>query len=298
MVAIRITDLDLPIGVTHTATDWQIATDPLFSNIILESMNDTNNLTSIMWTDVLDPDNKYYARARSLLTTGWTIWGNLDVFIPVDVYTVDDDMDMPGTVTPPIITTNSLINNHIPSMFKIIISGFNTTGTAIHTATSFLITDIEGNYIWSNINNELYKKGILVDETILKNGNVYLIKAAFHTSSGDMSQFSTLAIHVAKEEIELVGYNYNLNTSLNNRLTYRYHCDAVSSVWAIYAVEEDGLHNILTLNNKVSDPNTVIIPANTLQDEQVYYVAIEVTKTDGTKYPITYKEISTYYTSN
>jgi len=41
MVAIRITDLDLPTGVKHTATDWQIATDPLFSNIILESLDDT-----------------------------------------------------------------------------------------------------------------------------------------------------------------------------------------------------------------------------------------------------------------
>jgi len=295
MVAIRITDLDLPTGVKHTATDWQIATDPLFSNIILESLDDTKNLTSIMWTNILDPDNKYYARARSLLNTGWTIWGNLDIFIPKDVYTIDNNIDMPGTVTPPTIKTNSLINNHIPTMFTITVSDFNTTGTAIHTATSYIITDINGKYVWSNIYNEVDKDSILVDQPILKRGNVYLIKAAFHTSSDDVSQFSTLAIHVVKQEVMIVGPNYDFNVTIPNVLRFKYLCDATSSIWDIYAVENDGLTKVTSIHSMRGDPHSIVIPPNSLKTGQIYYVGIEITKTDGTKYPIAYDEISTFY---
>ena len=47
---------------THVSTDWELATDPNFSNIIDQSYDDTINLLS--WTVTLTPNTTYYVRAR------------------------------------------------------------------------------------------------------------------------------------------------------------------------------------------------------------------------------------------
>lgn len=47
----------------HVSTDWQIASDPNFINIVLQSLADTVNKTT--WPVYLPP-GKYYARARML----------------------------------------------------------------------------------------------------------------------------------------------------------------------------------------------------------------------------------------
>lgn len=48
-------------NVQHTATDWQIASDPQFSTIVYESLNDTVNKTEL---EVTLPVGSYYARVR------------------------------------------------------------------------------------------------------------------------------------------------------------------------------------------------------------------------------------------
>jgi len=293
MVVIRITDLDLPVGVTHNATDWQIATDPLFSNVILQSMNDEVNLTSIIFNEILDPDDKYYARARSLLSTGWTIWGNLDVFIVDDVYTTDDNLDMPGVITPPVITTDSDVKNHIPTLFNISVTGFSTTGTGSHVATSYFITDLYDNHLWSTLNSEIYKDGVLIDEVVLKDGGVYKIKAMLHSSSGDVSQMVTRVINVKKDELEIYGPIYDLDVSVDNEFTIAYNCDIVSTKWDVYSVSEAGLKHFKTYTNVIGKPRTIIIPARDLREYEKYYFKITATYEDGTVSDKVYKEIST-----
>lgn len=296
MVVIRITDLDLPVGVTHNATDWQVATDPLFTNIILESMDDEVNLTSKTFNDILDPDDKYYARARSLLSTGWTIWGNLDVFIVDDVYTTDDNLDMPGTITPPVITTDSIITEHLPTLFNISVSGFNTTGTGSHQATSYFITTLDGEVLWSDVFDEINKDKILIDELLLKEGNVYYLKAMFHSSSFDVSQLSSKLIHIPDSKIEIEGMIYDLDTTVDIELRISNKCDIASSSWKIYDVKEDGLHSLVMFNNIVGKPGTIVIPAGTLREYEKYYLEVSITDTEGNVLPKTYKEIATKFT--
>ena len=293
MVVIRITDLDLPEGVVHTATDWQIATDPLFSNIILESNNDEVNLTSIIFDEILDPDDKYYARARSLLNTGWTIWGNLDVFIVEDVYTTDDNLDMPGVITPPTIITDSDVTDHIPTLFKISVSGFSTTGTGYHVATSYFITDLFDNHLWSTLNSEVSRNSIVIDEIVLKPGNVYKIKAMLHSSSGDVSQLATRVINVKPDDVEIYGPIYDMDVTVDNEFTIAYNCDIVSTTWELYATSEAGLELFKSYSNVEGRPRTIIVPAGDLREYEKYYFKITATYADGHLSKNIYKELST-----
>ena len=65
--------LSSPTGsnVNHTATDWQFASDALFTNIVVESLNDTSNLLSYELTG-LSEDQIIYARARFIDASGVT----------------------------------------------------------------------------------------------------------------------------------------------------------------------------------------------------------------------------------
>lgn len=65
---------------THNASDWQIASDSLFTTIITQSLNDTVNKTS--WTSgTLLANTTYYIRVRYKGTTyGYGDWSSVTVF--------------------------------------------------------------------------------------------------------------------------------------------------------------------------------------------------------------------------
>jgi len=295
MVVIRITDLDLPAGVTHQATDWQVATDMLFSDIILESDQDEINLTSIVFNESLDPDNEYFARARSLLSTGYTIWGNLDTFIPKDVYEHDDNSDLPTVVTPPTITTDSVDNNHIPTMFNILTTGFAAVGNAIHIATTYIIENLDGDVLWMNDRDQINLNKLLIDDVILPNGDVYILKVMFHASSGDTSQHSSKIIHVQNvNELDILTNVYSFDYANESELMLRHICDVKSSEWIIYDKTTNGLYNIVTLTSEVNTPLKVTLPANTLLANKSYLVGIRVTTNQDVVSMWSYEELSTY----
>ena len=58
------------VNYNHTSTDWQIADDAQFSNVIYESLNDTTNKTEleVPSTVVLQSSTNYYVRSRINVT--------------------------------------------------------------------------------------------------------------------------------------------------------------------------------------------------------------------------------------
>jgi hypothetical protein len=80
MVILDLRSLDLDDSIDLLAVTWEVSDDPSYKNILLESVEDYKNKTSIIFSENLDPDMKYYARAKALTTAGWTSWGNVDIF--------------------------------------------------------------------------------------------------------------------------------------------------------------------------------------------------------------------------
>lgn len=80
MVILDARSLDLDDSIDHLATTWEVSDDPSFHNVLLQSEEDYKNKLTIIFSENLDPDMKYYARARALTAAGWTSWGNVDVF--------------------------------------------------------------------------------------------------------------------------------------------------------------------------------------------------------------------------
>lgn len=80
MVILDAISLDLDNKVDHLATTWQVSDLPDFSNVLLKSEENYKDKLTIIFSDNLDPNIKYYGRARALLSSGWTEWGNVEIF--------------------------------------------------------------------------------------------------------------------------------------------------------------------------------------------------------------------------
>jgi len=276
MIISRITDLDLPTGVTHVATDWQIADDLLFSNVVVESNYDQTNLTYIVFPDKLDPEVKYYGRARVLLSTGYTEWGNIDVFIPKDINNIAVDYDFPSLVSLPVVSTDSDLNNHKPTMFTITASGYGVIGTGTHTATTWLVTDINDNIVWSSIYDINNIDTIHFTKRILKENEIYKIKVMFHSSSNDTSQLATKMIHVNKADPRVILLNSlnNIDKTTDNTLSIKFINLLDQVDWKISEIVDE-YENVVFNSTVTSVPKTdTLLPANTLENDKFYLMSI------------------------
>ena len=289
MIISRITDLDLPTGVTHIATDWQIADDLLFSNIVVESNYDKTNLTYIVFPDKLDPEIKYYGRARVLLSTGYTEWGNIDVFIPKDINNIAVDYDFPSLVSLPVINTDSDLNNHTPTMFTITASGYGVIGTGTHAATTWLVTDINDNIVWSSIYDINNIDTIDFTKRVLKENEIYKIKVMFHSSSNDTSQIATKMIHVNKSDPRIILLNdlSTMDKNVDNTLSIKFIHLLDKVEWKISEIVDE-YENVVFNTTVTDDPKTdTTLPANTLEKDKFYLMSITCTvngNTLNTKY--------------
>lgn len=198
MLVLRLKNIDQTRNVDWIYTNWEISTAKNFerSKIIFSSYEDRVNKSSIFVEMTLNPGTKYYARAQVFTNKGAHKWTNLDVWTHKAFDDLENQSDLPSRVNSPDITTDSIVNDHIPTGFYIICKEFAAIGDATHAATSYWIETLDGKVIWKNLLNEISKDKILVNDIILDNSKVYRIKAVFHASSGDTSQIATKTIFV------------------------------------------------------------------------------------------------------
>lgn len=223
MVVLRINNTDLPTGWTHSATDWQISTSENFSNILVSSMNDSENLTAIVFNNNLELGVNYYGRARMLLNTGFTEWSNIDVFTPKDIDEVTLLMDIPSIITTPTLVSNFDLNSHPSKFFTITIdNGFNTLGNATHESTSWIIEDDTGKPIWASFDDKVNLLSLTVNVNLELN-KVYRIHASIKGTNGDSSQYGTISFYTSdSKDFLLTRYLYRNDLTIDLDIIHPY----------------------------------------------------------------------------
>lgn len=164
-----------------------------FSNIISESESSLHKY-AVMFNVDLDPSKTYYARARCMLTTGWTHYTNLDVVdIKLSGMTGYKNSVIPSRIATPIISTNSLQDKHDITNFKILAKGFDRVGLSTHNKTIYFITNVNNDVVWYHI-SDINLTEVEVDNTILKENEIYKVNVIFGSSSNDFSQVANMTI--------------------------------------------------------------------------------------------------------
>ena len=237
MTILRINNADLPTGWIHERTDWQVSDTIDFSNIVLESLDDSVNLTTKIFNTRLDLDVKYYGRARMLLNNGFTEWSNIDIFTPRDANDVALINDIPSIITPPLLTTNFDKNAHPSAYFKLIGNEFDTLGNSSHESTTWLIEDSDGNAIWFKSNDTKNLTEILVDK-YLPLHKLYRASVFYTSTNGDTSQLTTISFYTSNDN--LVALNTTLtgidsSIDLEIELPYMDGLDVLD--WEFYSDE-------------------------------------------------------------
>lgn len=288
MVILRIKQLDLDNDVDHLATDWEVSDTLNFSNIVCKSHEDYQHLRGIIFNVTLDPNKKYYARARALTTNGYTIWGNLDVFTVDNTVELDKNEDLPSNVSIPIIRTKNTDgyldpNSHDTTLFKIEVSGFSVVGNAKLDSTSYWIEDIYGNVMWSSAYNTIFKDEISVQDVILKANSVYRVKAMFHGTNNNSSQISTITIRTnGGSGIEVATFLDHLDSSQPQEIEISTPVQPSKAKWELISYMSD--YSQVIWNKEEVNSNKVLIPANTMLPNTNYLLKVGIEEIPGYKF--------------
>jgi len=180
--------------IEHSKTSWQISLTPDFNsnNIVFESLEDENNLTSINIPLPLTSNDLYYGRIKIHFSDGSSSdWGK-----PI-VITKDNDG---FTFNDTIIVTPSLnvdfdIRNTPLGGFNINCSDFKLfSGVGKHKYSNWIIEDNNGNQIWSRINDTYNLTSIRIPNNILMPGKIYTIKVMYVSDTNAYSNYGKLTI--------------------------------------------------------------------------------------------------------
>lgn len=155
---------------THQSTDWQIATDSSFNNIVKQSLSDTESLESWDVTD-LPRDTTLYLRARHHgATLGASEWSTPITFKTVNEY-----------ITTPQITAPASGAKDVPESPVIEASTFTTTpgGADTHLATNWQVKTAEGLLVWSSLNDAQNKTSVVIPAGILEVATTYTVEVQY-----------------------------------------------------------------------------------------------------------------------
>jgi len=198
-IVLRLNSVTLPTGVTHTYTDWQVSDDINFDNIVLESLNDEESKLLKIFYATLE-DKTYYARARMLLSTGYTKWAKLKDFTPATIDNTTLGLTIPISIGVPKVTTSSDINNHKLSDFSIYITNPPLLADEVqYTSTTWIIEDIFGKVAFIQPNDSDNMNRLDISTIRLKPLSIYRIKAFRKTDSNDISPMGTITIKTTAE---------------------------------------------------------------------------------------------------
>lgn len=157
---------------SHVSSDWQIATDENFTNIVASTTADQQNLTSWPLPESLPIDTLVYARTRQTGNSlGQTEWSPVVSFTTTNQYIVT-----------PTITSPADGATDVPEQPVLEVSSFATSpgGVDTHAATSWWIYDNLGGIVWQSLNDTSNLTSIVLPAGVLQESGVYRPAAQFH----------------------------------------------------------------------------------------------------------------------
>jgi len=218
MIVLEIADFDLPPGVTHLASQWEVADDLAFTNILVSSGDDYASKLSKVFNMALDFNNTYYGRVRLLTGNGYTKWFNIDVFVASDSVDPEETLSLPAYISPPDITITTDADNPNGNVtrgyFTLDIGPMITIGTATHESTTWQVRSLSGEWLMNAIDDTVNLTSIDVPVLSIANGKQIVIDVLYTNSIGVQSTPTRKIVTVYDEyRIEMLSspneYNYN-----------------------------------------------------------------------------------------
>ncbi|MEC9305271.1 MAG: phage tail protein, partial [Pseudomonadota bacterium] len=169
---------------SHVSSQWQVATDSGFTNIVFDSGDDTDNLNAINLGAHgvrLDSATRYYVRARFKGETLTSQWSDASYFNTALIY-----VRQPRIITPPDGETGIVEQ---PTFQSDAFSVYGATDT--HAATDWRLMDASGNTVWESLNDSENLTSITPPKGVLQEGQTeYQVMVRYHGAEYGSSVWS------------------------------------------------------------------------------------------------------------
>lgn len=159
-----------PVGQdTHQSSQWQVATDSVFTDIKFNSGTDTVNKTNIQVpTGSLNISTQYYARVRYTgAIIGTSAWSSAATFTTTNKY----------VVTPTVAVSNGPDQvDETPTLTTSAFAVFG--GSDTHASTDWQVVKVsDSSVVWQSLGNTTNKTSVVIPANILLESTSYKVRA-------------------------------------------------------------------------------------------------------------------------
>lgn len=257
------------VSDVHQSSTWQLATDSNFSNIVLQSVNDTVNLTTWSVSNLL-PGTDYYIRVRYKGTgTGSSAWGSIRFITKASI-------DVPAIVNPGNNTGIDTTTVTFTSSDFHVIGGIDT-----HLSTSWqLSTDASFSNIFNHEEDSFTDKTSWTVTGLILN-TVYYVRVRYKGTNlgyGSWSNYSkiTTGLVITPPELRTPEYSIIGNFAVVNLITRQFNTTGGSDVHLSTSWQIATDSNFTNISVQFTDDpsNLLTFPVTTLTKDVVYYVRV------------------------
>lgn len=184
MIYVSIDKPVIPLSASfiHESTSWQISETKDFSGeLFAESLTDTINLLEYRVMNTIDEDQVVFARAKIHFSNGTeSEWSR--------VITVSEDQKGFKLSNTIIITPEAFIKSSLLDVIEndILVETKEYSlyaGTGKHKSTSWEVTTLLGEHVWSRKEDEDNLTSIIIPKGKLVNNKFYVLKVMFHSET-------------------------------------------------------------------------------------------------------------------
>ena len=183
----------LNAGFTHISTSWQVSKTKDFTGILFsESLEDTTNLLDYYVNRELEKDEVVFARAKVHFSDGSSgVWSRI-----ITVSGNQKGFKLSNTiVVTPTLEVDSSIYDILNNGFEIKGSPFKLyAGIGTHKFTTWEITTILGDVVWSRKNDDENLTSIFIPKGKITDDKFYILKATYITDTNTSSNPGQLVI--------------------------------------------------------------------------------------------------------
>jgi len=160
----------------HTSSDWEVATDVNFTNIVYSSYHDTVNLTTLP-VYIAAPNTSYYIRVRYNSNSYTSLWST-----PLH-YTTSSSY-----ITAPTITTDASTITPVITLTNISVVGAGNT----HTSTDWIVATDSSfhNIVYSSLKDTVNLTSLTITQA-LNTAAIYYVTVRVHTATLTSSYSTT-----------------------------------------------------------------------------------------------------------
>ena len=202
MVSLMIKNPDLPTGYEVVNVSWYLARDKEFTDIVVQSIENTVNKSNIQFNIELDLGVKYYAKSRIVYNKGFSNYSNINVFVAKDLNEIELDLYAPTKISRPDITILPAETEKPIAMLEFSGGPFISKYNILQKTATYILEDVNGKVIWSRINDSTNLENIVLPIALQEN-SAYRLMIAYEGKNNNTSQFAIETFVTGKNDINV-----------------------------------------------------------------------------------------------